>query len=76
MPTKQLTIYCLVLTIALLSGCTSISKGITQAYLEQETEDTRQCWISGREFEGLNDLIQADSEPASGTITSTVIRTR
>ena len=67
MPTKQLTIYCLVLTIALLSGCTSISKGITQAYLEQETEDTRQCWISGREFEGLNDLIQADSEPASGT---------
>jgi hypothetical protein len=67
MSTKQLPIYCLVLTIALLSGCTSISKGITQAYLEQETEDTRQCWISGRSFDGLDGLIQADSEAVSGT---------
>ena len=67
MPTKQLSIYWLAFTIALLSGCTSISKGITQAYLEQETEDTRQCWISGRSFDGLDDLIQADDEPASGT---------
>ena len=67
MSTKQLSIYWLVLTIALLSGCTSISKGITQAYLERETEDTRQCWISGRSFDGLDGLIQADNEPASGT---------
>jgi len=67
MSTKQLSTYWLVLTIALLSGCTSISKGITQAYLEQETEDNRQCWISGRSFDGLDSLIQADSEPASKT---------
>jgi len=67
MSTRQLTIYWLVLTSALLSGCTSISKGITQAYLEQETEDTRQCWISGREFDGLDGLIQVENEPASGT---------
>jgi hypothetical protein len=67
MSTKQLTIYWLVLTIALLSGCTSISKGITQAYLEQETEDTRQCWISGRSFDGLDSLVETDSEPASQT---------
>ena len=37
MSTKKLTAYGLVLTIALLSGCSSISKGITQAYLEHET---------------------------------------
>jgi len=67
MSTKQLAIYGLVLTIALLSGCSSISKGITQAYLEQETEDTRQCWITGRSFDGLDSLIQADNEPTSGT---------
>jgi hypothetical protein len=65
--TKQLTAYGLVLTIALLSGCSSISKGITQAYLEQETEDTRECWITGRSFDGLDNLFKAENEPASGT---------
>ena len=67
MTTKKLTACWLVLTIAFLTGCSSISKGITQAYLEQETEDTRQCWITGRSFDGLDSLIQAENEPASGT---------
>jgi hypothetical protein len=57
----------LVLTIALLSGCSSISKGITQAYLEQEKEDTRECWITGRAFDGLDSLSQAENDPASDT---------
>jgi hypothetical protein len=68
--TKQLTIYWLFLTIALLSGCSSISKGITQAYLEQETEDTRQCWINGRAFDGLDSLYKGENEPATGTSAS------
>ena len=67
MPTKKLATCWLVLTIALLSGCSSISKGITQAYLEQEKEDTRECWITGREFDGLDSLSQAENEPASAT---------
>lgn len=67
MYTKKLATYGLALTMVFLSGCASISKGITQAYLEQETEDTRQCWISGRAFDGLDSLIQAENEPASGT---------
>jgi len=70
MSTKQLTAYGLVVTIALLSGCSSISKGITQAYLEHETEDTRECWITGREFDGLDSLFQGENEPASGTSAS------
>ena len=70
MSTKQLTAYGLVLTIVFLSGCSSISKGITQAYLEQETEDTRECWITGREFDGLDSLFQAENEPASATSAS------
>ena len=67
MPTKRLATYWLVLTIASLSGCSSISKGITQAFLEQETEDTRECWITGRSFDGLDHQLRAENEPASGT---------
>jgi hypothetical protein len=67
MPTKKLAAYWLVLTIAFLSGCSSISKGITQAYLENETEDTRECWITGRAFDGLDSPLRAENEPASAT---------
>jgi hypothetical protein len=67
MPKKMLATCWLVLTIALLSGCSSISKGITQAYLEQEKEDTRECWITGRAFDGLDSLSQAENDPASDT---------
>jgi len=70
MPAKKLATCWLILTIALLSGCSSISKGITQAYLEQETEDTRECWITGRSFDGLDSLFQVENEPASGTSVS------
>jgi hypothetical protein len=67
MPTKRLATYWLLLTIASLSGCSSISKGITQAFLEQETEDTRECWITGRAFDGLDHQLRAENEPASAT---------
>jgi hypothetical protein len=67
MLTKQLSIYLLVLSIALLSGCAGISKGITQAYLEHETEDTRECWITGRSFDGLDDLFKTENAEALGT---------
>jgi hypothetical protein len=67
MPVKKLATYWLVLIIALLSGCSSISKGITQAYLEQEKEDTRECWITGRAFDGLDSQLRAENEPASAT---------
>jgi hypothetical protein len=70
MPTKKLVTCWLVLTMAFISGCSSISKGITQAFLEQETEDTRECWISGRSFDGLDNQLRTENEPASGTGTS------
>jgi hypothetical protein len=39
----------------LLSGCSSLGKGITEAILEkQEAEDTRVCEVWGPEFSGLN----------------------
>jgi hypothetical protein len=67
MPAKQLITCWLVLTMAVLSGCSSISKGITQAYLEHETEDTRECWITGRSFDGLDDLFKPENETAATT---------
>jgi len=39
----------------LLSGCSSIGKGIAEAVLEKsETEDTRQCQVWGKPFAGLD----------------------
>ena len=46
--------------LGLLTGCTSISKGITAAIMESEAKDDRQCWITGRSFEGLDDLFKAE----------------
>jgi len=38
-----------------LSGCSSLGKGITEAFLEkQDAEDTRICEVWGEKFSGLN----------------------
>lgn len=40
--------------VLFLSGCASISKGVTQALLEKaESEDTRICHVHGRPFVGI-----------------------
>lgn len=44
----------LLLIIIFLSGCASISKGVTQALLEKaESEDTRICKVEGKPFTGI-----------------------
>jgi len=63
---NQLRICWLLLVVTLLSGCASFSKGITQAILERETEDTRQCWITGRAFNGLDNLVQTEIDSSNG----------
>jgi hypothetical protein len=45
-----------------LSGCTSISKGVMQAFMDKGDEgsvDKRQCWVSGRSFAGIDSLFDA-----------------
>jgi hypothetical protein len=43
----------------LISGCSSLGKGITEAILEkQEAEDTRVCEVWGQEFSGLKPNIE------------------
>jgi hypothetical protein len=42
------------MTGLILSGCSSLGKGVTEAFLEkQEAEDTRMCEIWGAEFSGI-----------------------
>ena len=50
-----------------VSGCSSISKGITEALLEQKVEDTRACEIVGGSFNGIsNSLAMQEKERAGG----------
>ncbi len=45
-----------------LAGCSSISKGVTEAVLEHEVEDTRQCTIEGARFDGLRQSLARQGE--------------
>ena len=50
-------IFFLILTIA-LSGCTSLGKGMFEAFLEQQQEvDSRVCEIWGKAFDGLTPFL-------------------
>ena len=55
---KLMRLFILVCCITLLNGCASISKGITQAILEQKKEDTRFCQIIGQPFQGIFPLVK------------------
>jgi hypothetical protein len=47
-------LYLFLFLTSFLSGCTSISKGVTQALLEKaESEDTRICNVRGKPFAGI-----------------------
>ncbi len=56
--------WCLVLP-GLLSGCASFGRGVTEAILNQQTEDTRQCAIVGREFDGFENLFEVEAAQAA-----------
>lgn len=58
MTNKYWLIIWLALLPALLSGCASFGRGVTEAIMDRQTEDTRQCWIEGREFDGLDSLFE------------------
>jgi hypothetical protein len=56
------------LTIGLLlAGCTSFARGVTEAMLSRESEDTRMCEAEGVPFEGIEPyLSRQDSLPPIG----------
>lgn len=62
----------LLLLLALLpAGCSSISKGVAEAVLEQKTEDSRQCSIQGAAFDGLRQSLTRQDE--SGGVTKVLM---
>lgn len=71
---KKITvlIFLLLLTPVLLSGCSSIAKGITQAIMEDaKKEDTRACEIEGGAFNGISySLAMQAEERANGQSSS------
>ena len=59
MKKKGITKLFLIFSIQLLLSCSSISKGITEAILEnKEAEDTRVCEIKGPKFDGLKPQLE------------------
>ncbi len=49
----------LLITFVLLSGCSGLTKGVVEAFLDrEEQEDTRKCWVRGKPFKGLNDYLE------------------
>jgi hypothetical protein len=60
MANKPVLVYGLVIALGAMSGCASFGRGVTEAVLDRQSEDTRQCWIYGREFDGLERLFDGD----------------
>jgi hypothetical protein len=51
-------IFCLLIVSTQLSGCSSLGKGMVEAFLEkQQSADTRLCEIWGKSFEGISPFL-------------------
>lgn len=64
-----------VLVVATLSGCTSISRGITEAIVGHEVDDERRCWITGRSFTGLEDMFLDSADNDTEAVTRLKVMT-
>jgi hypothetical protein len=65
---KSLNLIWLLALLSLVSGCASFGRGVTEAIMDRQTDDTRQCWISGREFDGLDRLFERDEGDSVGRL--------
>jgi len=61
----KLSLTLLLASIILLNGCSSIGKGMAEAFLEKkEAEDTRLCQVRGESFQGISPLVKAPNSTA------------
>jgi len=51
--------------LLLQSACSSFGEGLMRGLVNQETEDTRQCYVRGPSFEGIEQRIDATMEAGS-----------
>ncbi len=54
----------LVLILLLQSGCSSFGEGLMRGLMKQDEEDTRQCYVRGPGYDGIEQMIEKTS--ASG----------
>lgn len=59
---RHLRLIILFLLVGLQSGCESIGRGMAEAVLNNEVEDTRICHMEGPKSEGLNAFLTAQEE--------------
>lgn len=53
----------LLLVLFLLSGCSSFGEGLGRALMKQgDKEDTRQCYIRGSAFDGVEQMMEKDQQ--------------
>ena len=48
--------------LLLQSACSSFGEGLMRGLVNQETEDTRQCYVRGPSFDGLEQMIDATTK--------------
>jgi len=60
-------------SVLMLGGCAGISRGVTEAVLKYEAEDTRQCRMDGPAFPGLRQSIEATQKAQNGGITKVLM---
>jgi len=61
---KLIRLLFMICCIPLLNGCASLGKGMMQAVLENEKEDSRLCQIKGKPFEGIFPLVKDPTKRA------------
>jgi hypothetical protein len=49
--------------LLLLSACSSFGEGLMRGLVLQETEDTRECFVRGHSFDGVEQMVDATVQP-------------
>jgi hypothetical protein len=47
------------------SGCSSFGEGLMRGLVQQENEDTRQCYVRGPAFDGIDQMIEMSAQPGA-----------
>ena len=59
---------CFPFALLFITSCASVTEGLVRGLTDDEiAEDTRKCWIEGREFQGIKDIWESESQ---GTVSA------
>ena len=55
----------LLLLLLSLAGCGSFGEGLMRGLVQQENKDTRQCYVRGPAFDGIDQMIEMSAQPGT-----------